>query len=52
MNAPAGAGRTEFKQKRAKHTSYGQRPVTANGNGSGEDRRVRLEDTEREPIEK
>jgi hypothetical protein len=29
-----------------------QRPVTANGNGSGEDRRVRLEDTEREPVEK
>ena len=29
-----------------------QRPVTANGNGSGEDRRVRLEDSERQPVEK
>ena len=26
-----------------------QRPVSANGNGSGEDRRVRLEDAERQP---
>jgi hypothetical protein len=29
-----------------------QRPVTANGNGSGEDRRVRLEDSEQQPVEK